>query len=162
MVSCRSLLSLFGCGFCCYSFFLGRGWFFSLSISSGIFPLLTPRAGFRHQIPRIFLFPPCTVVGSQEGIFFFFGCWVFGFVISLVTEMKRGHGRGQECVSRGGWGKANKNPLCLCPFLGRKVNQKSRGERWSQSPAKIRSFAPSLSSRLLWNNCYFFLNTRFL
>lgn len=48
--------------------FLGRrvGVFFPFNLG-GLFPLLTPRAGFCHQIPRIFLFPPCTDVGSQEG-----------------------------------------------------------------------------------------------
>lgn len=51
-------------------FWGGMSWFF-LPFQSrwGVFPLLTPRAGFRHQIPWIFLFPPWTNVGSQQEIF---------------------------------------------------------------------------------------------
>lgn len=66
-------------------------------------------------------------------------------------------GRGKSVCVEGWMGREAKptNLLGLRPFLSRKVNQKSRGERWSQSPGKIRSFAPSLSSRLLSNNCYF-------
>lgn len=59
---------------------------------------------FSHRAPML--------VPRRE---FFFGCcrWVFGFVISLVTEMKRGNGRGQECVSRGGWGETQSQQICF-------------------------------------------------
>lgn len=130
------------------------GLFFSLRSHRGVFPLLTPRAGFRHQIPWIFLFPPYTDVGSQEGIFLLLGFWFCNFFGNRDEE---GGWEGAIVCVEGWMGRDTKptNLLCLNPFLNRKVNQKSSGEWWSQSPGKIKSFAPSLSSRLLSNNYYF-------
>lgn len=137
--------------------FFQRVGFFPFQSRRGVFPLLTPRAGFRHQIPRIFLFPPCTNVGSQEGIFFWLLSLGFWFCNFFGNRDEEGQWEGARVCVEGRMGRDAKptNLLCLCPFLSRKVNQKSRGERWSQSPGKIRSFSPSLSSRLLSNNCYF-------
>lgn len=119
LVSCRSLLSLFGCGFCCYSlFFFGGGLgFFPFNLVGELSPFshpgldLTTRSlgfFFSHRAP--------TSVPRRE---IFFGCrrrrCVFGFVISLVTEMKRRDGKGAR-VCRGvdgARGKANKCTLSV-------------------------------------------------
>lgn len=151
-------LSLFGCGFCCYSFFGGLGFFFFPFDLVGEFspPVSHPGLDFAtRSLGFFFSHRPPTLVPRRE-----FGCCccVFWFCkfFGNRDEEGRGDGRGQQCVSRGGWGETQSQQICfVCVhFLNRKVNQKSSGEWWSQSPGKIRSFAPSLSSRLLSKNYY--------
>jgi len=85
------VLSLFGCGFRWYSFF--SGWFFSLLISSRSFPPSHTQGWILPPDPSDFSFPIIHRHWFPGGNFFVVG--FFGFVISLVTEMKRGDGRGQ-------------------------------------------------------------------
>lgn len=114
LVSCRSLLSLFGCGFCCYSFFGGRVGFFPFNLVGEFSPFSHPGLDFTTRSLGFFFSHRAPTLVPRREIFFFFGCCcVFGFVISLVTEMKGGDGRGQECVSRGGWGEMQSQQICF-------------------------------------------------
>lgn len=82
---------------------------------------------------------------------------VFGFVISLVAEMKMGGDGWDNIVCQGMDGARHKaSRSALSPFLDRQVNQKSAGGRRSRSPGQIGPFAASLSSRLLSNHSSIF------
>lgn len=72
LVSCRSLLSLFGCGFCCYSFFLGGDelFFSSLSISLGSFPPSHTQGWISPPDPLDFSFPTVDQRWFPAGNFF--------------------------------------------------------------------------------------------
>lgn len=88
-------LSLFGCGFCCYSFF-GRGlfFFFPFDLLGEFPPFSHPGLDFATRSLGFFFSHRTSMLVPRREIFCC-GCCVFGLVISLVTEMKREDGRGQ-------------------------------------------------------------------
>lgn len=138
-------------------FFQRVVFFFPFNLVGEFSPFSHPGLDFATRSLGFFFSHRAPTLVPRREFFFWLLSLGFWFCNFFGNRDEEGKWEGARVCVEGRMGRDAKptNLLCLCPFLSRKVNQKSRGERWSQSPGKIRSFSPSLSSRLLSNNCYF-------